>query len=135
MKKPAAAKRKTQSSQEIDDLFVELKKEYLATFQEKQELIKIAWAEHDRDKLENEFHKMKGTGRTYGLPEISVLGGMMELLCKENHPKLGLCVFMTLEILPKIVDHHNHIQEYKISDDFFYKRIKELYCELTPIAS
>lgn len=135
MKKSDVTKRKSHSKQEMDELFADLKKEYLSTFNDKQILIQKAWVAYDRKTLENEFHKMKGTGKTYGLPEVSDLGGMIELLCKDNHPKLGLCVFLALEILPKIVAHHNNLRSYLMSEDPFYKKIKEIYCELATLAS
>lgn len=135
MKKSAADKRKPQTRQEMDDIFAELRTEYLETFTEKQNLIKTSWEKRDRTTIENEFHKMKGTGKTYGLPEITDLGRMLELVSKDNHPKLGTCVFAALELLPQIVAARQQNKTYPLDTDPFYKKIKEIYCELATLAS
>ncbi len=66
----------------LKDLLAELQKEYLATFPEKTAAIERFWRESKLEDLESEFHKIKGTGRTYGLPEVSLLGELMEKLCQ-----------------------------------------------------
>ncbi len=136
MKKP---QRKSQSKPELTpemvELFAELRSEYLATVPEKISAIQKYWTAHEREKLENEFHKMKGTGTTYGLPELTRMAALVEHLCRENSPKLGLAIFITLEILPKIAQHHTEGESYEMEQDPFFKKLSVLNAEVANRAS
>ena len=86
----------------LDDLLAELKKEYLATFPSKIVLIEHLWDIQAIIELETEYHKLKGTGRTYGLPEVSQIGEVMERLCTAELDALRVAVPHSVNILAKI---------------------------------
>ncbi|MCB0351304.1 MAG: Hpt domain-containing protein [Bdellovibrionales bacterium] len=65
----------------FDEMMAELKAEYVASFPEKLTEIRSHYEANDREKLRDDFHKLKGTGKTYGLPEVSILCEVVEKLC------------------------------------------------------
>lgn len=68
----------------IEDLIKKLNQEYLATLPHKISSIETLCAQADIPGLRDAFHKLKGTGRTYGLPEISDLAEILEKICVER---------------------------------------------------
>lgn len=80
----------------------ELRGEYLAGFPKKIELIHQALNSNDCEFIELEFHKLKGTGSTYGLPEVSLLGETVERACKTNPTNLKQFVPLAIKILETI---------------------------------
>ncbi len=93
---------------ELNDLFVELKQEYLESFDEKIESIMKFWFRRDLKNLKNEFHKIRGTGTTYGVHEATAVAEILEDLCDANSPKLGLCIMIFVEMLSHIRYQHEH---------------------------
>ena len=64
-----------------NQLMEELKTEYLQSFADKFQLLLDLHKNKDWEKIELEFHKLKGTGTTYGVPEVSELCFHLERLC------------------------------------------------------
>lgn len=62
-----------------------LQVDYLNSLPGKIEVITGQIAAQDQSNLRESFHKLKGTGRTYGIPEVSELGALVEAICIE-HP-------------------------------------------------
>lgn len=58
-----------------------LQADYLASIPAKIKEIEQFIAAANGDALREAFHKLKGTGKTYGLPEISELGAAVERIC------------------------------------------------------
>ena len=58
----------------LDDVLAKLQKTYIKNMPEKLQLMKTHINAKDFKALREEFHKIKGTGRTYGLPEVTDLG-------------------------------------------------------------
>ena len=88
-------------SGDLGDLIAEMRKEYLDGFDEKYALLNKLYNDKDQKGLENEFHKLKGTGTTYGAPEISQLCGHLEKLCAAGFPNPTQHA-LALELLEKI---------------------------------
>lgn len=68
----------------IEDLLTKLHHEYLASLPEKISSLHTFCSQADVASLSAAFHKLKGTGRTYGLPEISDLAEILERICLER---------------------------------------------------
>jgi HPt (histidine-containing phosphotransfer) domain-containing protein len=62
----------------------ELQKEYIQSFPAKIADIEVYIQTQDITNLINSFHKLKGSGKTYGIPEISELGERFEFLYKNK---------------------------------------------------
>ncbi len=85
------------------------------------------WVEEGQVALvRNEFHKFKGTGATYGLPEISTLGETMERICAELPPEQALP--LTLQgaaILEEIYALRQQGLGLNLDEHIGYKELKE----------
>ena len=65
----------------LEQMMSELRAEYLASFPQKFTEIASHLEARDFLSLRNDFHKLKGTGKTYGIPEISELCAVVEKIC------------------------------------------------------
>ena len=83
----------------LEQLLAELRESYVASLPQKIEKIEQLWSARELKLLETEYHKLKGTGRTYGLPEISQLGGVMEQICETAPELLTNAVPLSLQLL------------------------------------
>jgi len=68
-------------------LLAELQKNYLASFNEKRASLNTLWKTGKLAELTTEYHKLKGTGRTYVLPEVTQLGEVLESICEYHIEK------------------------------------------------
>jgi hypothetical protein len=62
-------------------LMEQLKLEYIQSLPEKIDTIQFHIKQQYASHLREDFHKLKGTGLTYGLPEISTLAQTVEAIC------------------------------------------------------
>ena len=69
----------------FDELLKSLQTDYVAALPNKIAIIKSQIKSGDIKALRESFHKFKGTGRTYGLPEVSELAELVERLCIDEH--------------------------------------------------
>lgn len=68
----------------FDEMLKSLQQDYLASIPAKIADLEQCLANSDTNALREAFHKLKGTGKTYGLPEISDLGAAVEKICIER---------------------------------------------------
>jgi HPt (histidine-containing phosphotransfer) domain-containing protein len=88
----------------IQDVLAGLQKTYLASMPDKIALIETLFRDRDLEKLETEYHKLKGTGRTYGLPEFTQLGALLERICEIDPASLSTAVPLSLSLLTRMRD-------------------------------
>lgn len=67
-----------------EDLLKALKKEYVDSLPKKIQEIQTFLKEKDINSLKNAFHKLKGSGKTYGVDDISLIGQKVEEEIKKN---------------------------------------------------
>lgn len=101
----------------IQDLLKDLQKNYLSTLPDKVVLIENLWKTNKLDLLETEYHKLKGTGRTYGLAEITLVGAALERLCELNPQVLDRAVPLSLVVLNRIREQRNSGQVPNLDND------------------
>lgn len=65
----------------------ELRNKYIKSFPEKISQIRKYIATKDLPPIQVEFHKLKGSGKTYGISDISDIAVLIEQHCKNNHPQ------------------------------------------------
>ena len=106
----------------FDDMMKELHLEYIQNLPNKIREIENLFQSKDCEGLESAFHKIKGTGKTYGVPEISILGKIMEQVCKDNND-IDYFVPKSLEILKKIEQHRRDGQSYNLDADNIYLEV------------
>lgn len=86
------------------DLMEELRTEYLESFDQKFITIRNYFKDNDWYSLELEYHKLKGTGSTYGAPEVTALCQRMEQICKDKPQNLEDLIDQSILVLTKIKD-------------------------------
>ena len=72
------------STGDYSSLIAELQVDYVASFPNKIATLNNFYRQKDWSSLELEFHKLKGTGTTYGVPEISKICKEMERICRDS---------------------------------------------------
>lgn len=81
----------TGQKQKLSLVLGELKEDYLKKLPHKIANIKSLIECQNWECLEDEYHKLKGTGKTYGFPEISVICEKLEYLVQQkNHQNCEL---------------------------------------------
>lgn len=90
------------SNDSLKDVLAVLQKNYLASMPEKIQNIEVLWKDRKLELLKTDYHKLKGTGRTYGLPEVTALGAALERLCEIDQSSLERAVPMSLKLMKLI---------------------------------
>jgi chemotaxis protein histidine kinase CheA len=111
----------TNKQNELNELFIELKQEYLDSFDEKIESIMTFWHRRDRKNLQNEFHKIKGTGTTYGVHEATHIAEILEDLCARNSSQLGVSIMMAIEAFRHIRHQHRNGETLDLDKQRFFR--------------
>lgn len=101
----------------LQNLLAELQKEYLDSLPEKIKSISELINTQQLELVETEFHKLKGTGRTYGVPEISRVGELGERSCWITDSKRDDAISQALKLLAKVHDSRSKGEEFQIEDD------------------
>lgn len=109
----------------LDSLLADLKREYLDSLPQKIDYISQEYQLRDYESVVNEFHKLKGNGRTYGLPEVSELGEIMEVICKIHPDEMEWAVPAALTILETIRQSHEKDLSYDLEGDVQFHQIRK----------
>lgn len=113
----------------LQDVLAGLQKNYLASMPEKIERIETLFKAKSLDELESEYHKLKGTGRTYGIPEVTQLGAAMERLCDSLPEKLGEKVPVSVRLIKEITAARLKGQVYDLDAQEDFQKIVALIDE------
>lgn len=84
----------------MEEILKGLREDYLKSLPGKISDIQSYIQSGQTDVLETAFHKLKGTGKTYGIPEISELAAAVEHICHdrpERAPKAAATAILILE--------------------------------------
>lgn len=81
----------------IKELLLQMQAEYLEELPDKISHLEQLLQKKNIHALEDEFHKLKGTGATYGLPEITEIGRSFEKLIQNKQAEV-------LQRIPKAID-------------------------------
>ncbi len=86
----------------LDDVLAELKKTYIDALPARAALIEQLHAKRQYAEVEVEFHKLKGTGKTYGIPEVSSIGEIAERLSETAGPVADEAIVSAVSCLRKV---------------------------------
>ena len=98
-----------------DEMMAELQIEYISSLPQKIQDIETHLATRDRGQLRDDYHKLKGTGKTYGIPEISEFGELFEKLCLKKTISLDQFVPLSLTLLKQIYGARKDNKVYALS--------------------
>jgi HPt (histidine-containing phosphotransfer) domain-containing protein len=110
----------------LQNLLAELQKEYLDSLPEKINSITELIKAKQLELVETEFHKLKGTGRTYGVPEISRVGELGERACWIPDGKRDDAITQALGLLGKVHQCRAQGKDFLIEEDDAGKKLASL---------
>ncbi len=106
------------------EAFEALRKKYISAIPDKIANLKKAAERKDVHLLEQESHKIKGTGKTYGYEEISLVAFHINKYCREKHPDALLKAEKGCVLLQKIYDSIQAGSTYDMQNDPLFKEIQ-----------
>ena len=110
----------------FDALMSQLRSEYVQELPEKIAHIANNLAQQHLEVVREDFHKLKGTGTTYGIPEISQLAEVLEKICTDHPQNAAIAVPEALALLKEIHSHRTGAQAFDISLDQRFSKLKRL---------
>jgi HPt (histidine-containing phosphotransfer) domain-containing protein len=110
----------------MDDLLKELQLEYIQGMPEKIQELKAFSKEKDLENLLNAFHKLKGSGKTYGVEEVSILGEFFEMWLREKKDKAIPFANQAAIILERIYTSRKESKPYSLTTDLEFQKLKSL---------
>lgn len=113
-------------NEDFEQMMKELREEYVKSIPAKLVDIEEHFKAQQWGELRNDFHKLKGTGRTYGIPEISVLCEAVEKICVKQQASVNLVVPPALELLKAIYARRLNQQEYPIENEAAFIEIRKI---------
>jgi HPt (histidine-containing phosphotransfer) domain-containing protein len=104
----------------------ELKQEYLQALPGRIAVIENNWEMGEWDRLRDEFHKLKGTGKTYGLPEVTELGGLLEEACVQQPHSLSKVFSEAISLLRHIYAERRAERSVHLEHEARFERIQQV---------
>ncbi len=114
----------------IDDILAELRKTYLDALPGRADGIEKLLHDGKYNEVETEFHKLKGTGKTYGLPEVSQVGEVAERLVEHGSTSAEESVPAAIKVLRKITQSRAAGQPLDLEKDVDFLYLAELAREI-----
>jgi HPt (histidine-containing phosphotransfer) domain-containing protein len=114
------------NSTNYEDMIAELRSDYLESFDEKFSLMKSYAASQEWYSLELELHKLKGTGSTYGAPEVTELCQVMEARCREQGSVPAADLTVTIELLEEIRKKYTVGTPFELTSDPRFVGLKKI---------
>ncbi|MCB9025483.1 MAG: Hpt domain-containing protein [Bdellovibrionaceae bacterium] len=104
----------------MDELLLKLKKDYISDIPVKITELNQLYKTNNVLELKDAFHKLKGSGKTYGVAPVSLLGKEMERICGENPQVLTAQLFsQALSLLDSIAKEQLTSEEQTLKDPRF----------------
>lgn len=107
-------------------LMSELRLEYLQSFAEKYSTLRECFSQSDWYSIELEYHKLKGTGATYGVPEVTELCRHLERICRETKKIDKQTLETSIELLERIKEKYLENSEFELISHPDFQKISQL---------
>ncbi|OFZ14885.1 MAG: hypothetical protein A2Z20_04670 [Bdellovibrionales bacterium RBG_16_40_8] len=98
-----------------NQMMVDLRVEYVSSLPQKILDIETHYIAKDRERLRDDFHKLKGTGKTYWVPEISELGEVFEKICLKETIPINQFIPSAINLLKQIYSYRKEDKAYDLS--------------------
>lgn len=115
-----------ENTMNLDAMLAQLQKDYVTELPDKISQMESHYTTGDFEALRDDFHKIKGTGKTYGLPEVSLLGEATENLCIHKPQALPEAIPLAIAILKDIHQKRSQGHEMPIATDPRYQKLTRL---------
>ena len=106
----------------FEEMLKKLQEEYIENLPNKISQLEQLIKKMDKKELENLFHKLKGTGKTYGIPEASLLGKVMEKICQDDKD-VNKHANISLDLLKKISEKRSQGDSFEIEFNQDYQQL------------
>jgi len=110
----------------FDELLKTLHHDYLSSLPKKIASLREQVQAGNASDLRESFHKLKGTGRTYGMPEVSELAAVVEEICSDFPLKAVSAASQAIEILQDIYNARTNAQGFNLEADARYASVRKL---------
>lgn len=110
----------------LSTVLAELKSEYLLILPHKIELLKKLTTEKNWKDLSEEYHKLKGTGKTYGYPEISTVSEILESLASQKSGHNAILFNDAIFLFERILNSYKKNEPFPLNNDIFAKNLLSL---------
>jgi HPt (histidine-containing phosphotransfer) domain-containing protein len=110
----------------FEELLKTLRAEYLAALPDKIEIISKQITTGNTAELRDSFHKLKGTGKTYGMPEVSDLSEITETICMQKPAQAQAAAEQAVGLLRDIHAARQNQQPFVLDPDPRYQMIRKL---------
>lgn len=110
----------------FDDLLKTLHHDYLTSLPKKILSIREQMKSGSAHDLRESFHKLKGTGRTYGMPEVSDLAAVVEQICLEKPQHAVSATSHGLDLLEAIYGARASGNSFDLETDSRFTEIRKL---------
>lgn len=110
----------------MKDLLESLKAKYIEELPDKINEMKLFFEKKDWSELQNAFHKLKGSGKTYGLPEVSDISERCETYlikkCSLSPNRIENPPIDSLQDLTSAFSPELFSQIFKLYDEIYHSR-------------
>lgn len=110
----------------LSQVLAELKADYLKSLPAKIAHLQELTQQHDWHNLSEEYHKLKGTGKTYGFPEVSILCEKLEHLALQKETQIPGIFLQAVGVLERMLKAYSYGQDYDLQSDPLAKTILEM---------
>ncbi len=86
----------------MDEVLKELQGEYIKSLPEKIRHIEKMYKSGKYPEVQDAFHKIKGSGMTYSVPELSAIGATLESICLSYPKEMGWAVQKALYLMQQV---------------------------------
>lgn len=110
----------------LEDMLLQLKQEYVASLPQRVETLRAQFASGNVVVLKDEFHRLKGSGKTYGLPEVSSVGEVGEKICRDKQTQVSYAVPVLIDLLSEIHQKQSRQESFDVGRDPRFSQLKQL---------
>jgi len=104
-------------SQTFYHMMEELRQDYLKSLPQKLDCIQECLDKKRLQELQREFHKLKGTGKTYGMQELSQIGEAFEFLCEKKKEDAFEWTPEAISLIKEILNCRKKGEAFSLEDD------------------
>ena len=112
--------------QKLNELLKDLKEDYLRNLPVKLAHLKVYSDQSNWPQLYEEYHKLKGNGKTYGYPDISVVAQKLELLAQHKEGQNQAFFLDAVALLGRMHQAYCENKPYPLQDDAFARSLLAL---------
>lgn len=108
----------------FEDMLKKLKDEYITNLPSKFDELKFLAEKKDFEELENFFHKLKGSGKSYGVSEVTTYGEYFENQLKAKKSLTEDQLSCSITLLEKIINERSVDKEFDIQTNEDFLKLK-----------